>query len=168
MCGIFGYAGRNEVEPILVDGLRRLEYRGYDSAGLATLTGPHLHIRKQAGRVAELVEHLRERPAPGSVGISHTRWATHGPATDANAHPHVGGEGLVAVVHNGVIENYAHLKNQLQQEGVAFHSDTDTEVIAQLIAHHFHGDLIEAVRKTLTLLKGTYGLAVSIPKSPEL
>jgi glucosamine--fructose-6-phosphate aminotransferase (isomerizing) len=168
MCGIIGYVGSREAEPILVEGLRRLEYRGYDSAGLATLNGAGMHLRKRAGRIADLVGHLRDRPAPGCHGISHTRWATHGPATEHNAHPHVGGNDLVAVVHNGVIENYVHLKSQLQQEGVVFHSDTDTEVIAQLIAHHFHGDLIEAVRKTLTLLKGTYGLAVISPRSPEL
>ncbi|HEV3083386.1 MAG TPA: glutamine--fructose-6-phosphate transaminase (isomerizing) [Gemmataceae bacterium] len=168
MCGIVGYVGPREAEPVLVEGLRRLEYRGYDSAGLATLTGPHLHVRKQAGRVAGLVEHLRERPAPGSLGISHTRWATHGPATDANAHPHIGGEGLVAVVHNGVIENYAILKRQLQEDGVVFDSDTDTEVIAQLIAQNLKDDLIEAVLKTVALLKGTYGLAIVSPRNPGL
>jgi glucosamine--fructose-6-phosphate aminotransferase (isomerizing) len=168
MCGIVGYVGSREAEPILVEGLRRLEYRGYDSAGLATLTGSRMHVRKRAGRIADLVGHLLEQPAPGCHGISHTRWATHGPATDHNAHPHVGGNDLVAVVHNGVIENYAHLKRQLQQEGVHFHSDTDTEVIAQLIAHHFQDDLVEAVRKALALLKGTYGLAVISPRCPDL
>src|SRR5437879_7292476 len=136
MCGIVGYAGMREAEPVLVEGLRRLEYRGYDSAGLATLTGPSLHIRKQAGRVAELVEHLAEQPAAGCVGISHTRWATHGPPNDINAHPHVGGDGLVALVHNGVIENYATLKRQLEDDGIVFKTDTDTEVIAQLIAQN--------------------------------
>jgi glucosamine--fructose-6-phosphate aminotransferase (isomerizing) len=160
--------GYKEAEPILVEGLRRLEYRGYDSAGLATLTGPKLHLRKRAGRIADLVEHLNERPAPGCVGISHTRWATHGPATDANAHPHLGGEGTVAVVHNGVIENYVALKRQLQEEGVVFDSDTDTEIIAHLIAHHYKGDLVEAVRKTLAMLKGTYGLAVVSPRQPDM
>src|SRR3954467_9830081 len=109
MCGIIGYVGYREAEPILVEGLRRLEYRGYDSAGLATLTGETLHVRKKAGRIAELAGHLAHRPAPGCHGISHTRWATHGGATDANAHPHIGGDDLVAVVHNGVIENYAQL-----------------------------------------------------------
>src|ERR1700738_624795 len=151
MCGIVGYVGRREAQPILVEGLRCLEYRGYDSAGLATLVGPHLHLRKRAGRISNLVRYLRDRPAPGCHGISHTRWATHGPATDSNAHPHVGGDGLVAVVHNGVIENYAVLKRQLQAEGVVFRSDTDTEVIAQLIAHHLNGDLVEAVFKALGL-----------------
>src|SRR5437879_507021 len=147
MCGIVGYVGRREAEPILLEGLRRLEYRGYDSAGLATLTGAKIHLRKRAGRIAELAHLLRERPAPGCVGISHTRWATHGPASDANAHPHLDGDGRIAVVHNGVIENYAALKSQLQDEGVIFESDTDTEVIAHLIVRHFTDDLIEAVRK---------------------
>jgi glucosamine--fructose-6-phosphate aminotransferase (isomerizing) len=168
MCGIIGYVGQKEAEPILVEGLRRLEYRGYDSAGLATLTGDKLHVRKRAGRIADLAQYLGKHPAPGCHGISHTRWATHGAATDLNAHPHVGGDGLVAVVHNGVIENYSTLKRQLQSEGIVFQSDTDTEVIAQLIAYHLNGDLVEAVRKTLPQLKGTYGLAVLSPRNPDL
>src|SRR5438067_5445481 len=168
MCGIVGYVGGREAEPLLVEGLRRLEYRGYDSAGLVTLTGPRLHLRKRAGRVQDLARHLRERPAPGHLGISHTRWATHGPANDRNAHPHVGGDNAVAVVHNGVIENYATLKRQLIGEGVVFHSDTDTEEIAQLIALHLDGDLVEAVRTVLPMLKGTYGLAVVSPRFPDL
>jgi glucosamine--fructose-6-phosphate aminotransferase (isomerizing) len=167
MCGLIGYAGGKEAEPILIDGLRRLEYRGHDSAGLATLSGPRLHVRKRAGGVAVLAAHLREQPAPGCVGIGHTRWATHGPATPANAHPQVGGDNLVAVVHNGVIENYAVLKRQLQAEGIIFRSDTDTEVIAQLIAHHLNGDLLEAVSKALAQLKGTYGLAVVSLRFPD-
>ena len=168
MCGIVGYVGFKEAEPILVEGLRRLEYRGYDSAGLATMTGRHLHLRKKAGRVTELAKHLRDRPAPGCIGISHTRWATHGPANDVNAHPHLSADGMVAVVHNGVIENYATLKRQLQAEGVVFQSDTDTEVIAQLIAQHLNGDLVEAVCTVLPMLKGTYGMAVVSPASPDL
>jgi glutamine---fructose-6-phosphate transaminase (isomerizing) len=170
MCGIIGYVGRREAEPILVDGLRRLEYRGYDSSGVATLTGDRLHIRKRAGRVSELSKFLKTQPAPGCIGISHTRWATHGAATDTNAHPHFAGEGegSVAVVHNGVIENYAALKKQLEADGIVFRSQTDTEVIAHLIAHHMNGDLVSAVRKALTLLKGTYGLAVVSPRNPEL
>ncbi|HEY1378980.1 MAG TPA: glutamine--fructose-6-phosphate transaminase (isomerizing) [Gemmataceae bacterium] len=170
MCGIVGYVGRREAEPILVDGLRRLEYRGYDSAGLATVTGRRLHLRKKAGRVSDLADHLSRKPAPGCHGIAHTRWATHGPANDVNAHPHVAGagDGAVAVVHNGVIENYASLKRQLREEGVEFHSDTDTEVIAQLVAYHLNGDLVEAVRKVLPLLKGTYGLVVASPRNPDV
>ncbi len=168
MCGIIGYVGHREAEPILVEGLRRLEYRGYDSAGLATLAGPHFHLRKRAGRIGDLVKLLRDRPAPGCHGISHTRWATHGGATDANAHPHLGGDGRVAVVHNGVIENYATLKRQLEADGIRFQSETDTEVIAQLIAHHLRDDLVEAVRKALAQVKGTYGLAVVSPAHPGL
>src|SRR6266446_6269814 len=144
MCGIVGYIGKREAEPILVEGLRRLEYRGYDSAGVATLTGPHLHLRKRAGRIADLASYLTDKPAPGCQGISHTRWATHGPANDRNAHPHLSNDGSIAVVHNGVIENYAVLKRQLQADGAVFRSETDTEVIAHLIARHLDGDLVEA------------------------
>ncbi len=168
MCGIIGYVGHREAEPILVEGLRRLEYRGYDSAGIATLTGPHMHLRKRAGRIAELAKHLGDKPAPGCQGISHTRWATHGPANDRNAHPHVSGDGSVAVVHNGVIENYSMLKRQLQEEGIVFRSDTDTEVIAHLIEKHYSDDLVGAVRHVLGLLKGTYGLAVVSTRQPGL
>jgi glucosamine--fructose-6-phosphate aminotransferase (isomerizing) len=187
VCGIIGYVGGQEAEPLLVDALRRLEYRGYDSAGLATLAldddaprrGAKLHLRKRSGRINELARLLRDKPAPGCVGISHTRWATHGPATDRNAHPHVSSDGMVAVVHNGVIENYATLKRQLVSEGWEFSSDTDTEIVAQLIAHHLAeahegrngrelpaAVLVEAVSRTLALLKGTYGLAVVSPKFP--
>src|SRR5262245_45640578 len=151
MCGIVGYVGHKEAEPILVQGLRRLEYRGYDGAGIATLTAPHLHLRKRAGRIADLAKFLNDRPAPGCHGISHTRWATHGPANDRNAHPHLSSDGQIAVVHNGVIENFKSLQRQLEDDGVRFQSDTDSEVIAQLIARRFHGDLVEAVRQTLAL-----------------
>jgi glucosamine--fructose-6-phosphate aminotransferase (isomerizing) len=168
MCGIVGYVGYREAEPILVEGLRRLEYRGYDSSGLATVTGSQMHLRKRAGRIADLVQFLSNRPAPGCHGISHTRWATHGPATNGNAHPHIGGNDAIALVHNGIIENYAALKRQLQADGVVFQSDTDTEVLAQLIAQHLHGDLVEAVRESLALVKGTYGLAVISPRNPDL
>jgi glutamine---fructose-6-phosphate transaminase (isomerizing) len=169
MCGIFGYIGRREAEPILVEGLRRLEYRGYDSAGLITLTGSSMHLRKRAGRVSDLADLVHSQPSPGRLGISHTRWATHGPATDANSHPHVAtsSRGTVAVVHNGVLENYAQLKRQLQSEGVQFHSQTDTEVIAQIFAHHLEDDLLETVRKLLPLLRGTYGLAVVSSLQPD-
>ena len=168
MCGIVGYIGQREAEPILVEGLRRLEYRGYDSAGIATLTGPHLHLRKRAGRIADLAKFLSDRPAPGCHGISHTRWATHGPANDSNAHPHLSNDGSIAVVHNGVIENYSALKRQLKAEGVVFHSETDTEVIAHLIQQHYEGDLVDAVRKILSMLKGTYGIAVVSTHHPDL
>src|SRR5262249_51266643 len=133
-----------------------------------------IHLRKKAGRISNLVRHLREHPAPGTTGISHTRWATHGSATDTNAHPHLSGDGTVALVHNGVIENYAALKRQLQSEGVIFQSDTAPEVIAHLIARNLtegdasDHDLVEAVNQALALLKGTYGLAVVSPFCPGL
>jgi glucosamine--fructose-6-phosphate aminotransferase (isomerizing) len=168
MCGIVGYVGRREAEPILLEGLRRLEYRGYDSAGVATVHGPRLHVRKKAGRLAALTEHLARQPAPGSLGVGHTRWATHGGPSDRNAHPHVGGDGDVVLVHNGVIENYGALKRQLQDQGVVFHSDTDSEVIAHLVAQHFQGDLAEALAAVLPLLKGTYGLALLSPRQPDV
>jgi glucosamine--fructose-6-phosphate aminotransferase (isomerizing) len=182
MCGIVGYTGGKEAEPILIEGLRRLEYRGYDSAGIATYADGRLQLRKRTGRIQELARFLHEEPIRGSVGVSHTRWATHGPANDRNAHPHIGGEQLIALVHNGVIENYASLKRGLEEEGVVFHSDTDTEVVAQLIAYHLHRDgfggngngtawvssecFVEAVQQTLAMLKGTYGLAVLCSQCP--
>jgi glucosamine--fructose-6-phosphate aminotransferase (isomerizing) len=180
MCGIVGYTGRREAEPLLLEGLQRLEYRGYDSAGLATLAGGQLRVRKSVGRIAQLADLLASHPAPGTEGISHTRWATHGPATDRNAHPHLGGlpgatppgeppgtsAAAVAIVHNGVIENYVTLKKQLQADGVVFRSETDSEVIAHLIASYLDGDLVEAVRKACARLKGTYGLAVVSPRFP--
>src|SRR5258708_3743291 len=137
MCGIVGYTGGHQAAPILVAGLRRLEYRGYDSAGLATIDRDRLIVRKRAGRVRVLEELLDREPAPGTGGISHTRWATHGPATDRNAHPHLGGrvgEVTVALVHNGVIENHASLRAELAAQGFVFASQTDSEVIAHLIA----------------------------------
>jgi glucosamine--fructose-6-phosphate aminotransferase (isomerizing) len=170
MCGIVAYTGRRRAEPILLTGLQRLEYRGYDSAGVATINGDQLHVRKKVGRIAGLAGLLADKPAPGTHGISHTRWATHGGASDRNAHPHVGARpgqpGTVAVVHNGIIENYASLKHSLQQDGVAFQSETDTEVVAHLIASYLEGDLVEAVRKALARIKGTYGLAVVSPRFP--
>ncbi len=174
MCGIIGYTGSREAQPLLLEGLHRLEYRGYDSSGLATLSNGDLHLRKRAGRIQDLARHLHQNAAPGTTGISHTRWATHGPANDRNAHPHVSGDNRIAIVHNGVIENYAPLKRQLADEGVVFHSDTDTEVVAQLIARRLPAEeesqaaFIDAVARTLALLKGTYGLAVLSRRHPGL
>ncbi|MBX9626035.1 MAG: glutamine--fructose-6-phosphate transaminase (isomerizing) [Gemmataceae bacterium] len=166
MCGIVGFTGRREAAPVLLQGLARLEYRGYDSAGLVTGTGAELHLRKKAGRLAELAKEVAARPAAGTFGISHTRWATHGGATDRNAHPHTDTSGDIALVHNGVIENYAALKHQLQEDGVVFRSDTDTEVLAHLVGHYYDGDLLEAVKNALALVKGTYGIAVVSRKEP--
>lgn len=177
MCGIIGYVGHQQAQSLLLEGLRRLEYRGYDSAGVVTLSDDCFQLRKRAGRIQELARFLAESPAPGSIGISHTRWATHGPANDVNAHPHVVGD-TVALVHNGVIENYATLRRQLSDEGVQFTTDTDTEVVAQLIAHHCNAlngpenlteqEFIRAIRSSLSLLKGTYGLAIISPLFPDL
>jgi glutamine---fructose-6-phosphate transaminase (isomerizing) len=170
MCGIVGYTGQREAQPILLNGLARLEYRGYDSSGVATLNGK-MYIRKAVGRISELRQALNVQPIAGTTGICHTRWATHGSVSEANAHPHLGGEAgddAVAVVHNGVIENYDVLKRQLQSQGFVFKSQTDTEVIAHLIASHLKDDLVEAVRKAIAQLKGTYGLAVVSPRFPNL
>ena len=166
MCGIIGFTGRREASPVLLEGLSRLEYRGYDSAGLVTGTGNELHLRKKAGRLSELRRLLADRPAPGCMGISHTRWATHGGATDVNSHPHFDAACEIAVVHNGVIENFAILRKQLLCEGVECRSETDTEVLSHLIARYYEGDLLAAVRKTLSLVKGTYGLAVISQAEP--
>ena len=134
MCGIVGYVGRSEAAPILLDGLRRLEYRGYDSAGVAIVDGHHVETRKCAGRIASLAKLMAEKPAAGSYGIGHTRWATHGKVTDDNAHPHFDASGKIALIHNGVIENYQALKEQLVVDGDNhFVSQTDTEVLAHLI-----------------------------------
>ena len=166
MCGIVGFTGRREASPILLEGLRRLEYRGYDSAGVVTGTGNELHLRKKAGRLAELRKHLDAHPAPGCHGISHTRWATHGGATDRNAHPHASAANDIALVHNGVIENFAGLKHQLEADGVSFRSDTDTEVLCHLVARYYQGDLLAAVIAALGLVKGTYGLAAVCRHEP--
>lgn len=169
MCGIVGYVGHAEAAPILLDGLRRLEYRGYDSAGVAIVDGDRVEMRKCAGRIASLVKLVSEKPAPGSFGISHTRWATHGKVNDENAHPHFDASGKIALVHNGVIENYQTLKEQLIQNGdTNFRSDTDTEVLAHLIGSIYRqldgrdskARLVNAVRAALKQVIGTYGIAL--------
>ena len=168
MCGIIGYAGGAEALPILLDGLRRLEYRGYDSAGVAISNNGSIEIRKCVGRIANLTELVRQSPPHGHVGISHTRWATHGGVTDANAHPHTDQSGKLFLVHNGVIENYSTLKEQLAGEGHTFHSQTDTEVLAHLIGKEYDasdaapgkGRLIEALRAALKQVVGTYGIVM--------
>jgi glucosamine--fructose-6-phosphate aminotransferase (isomerizing) len=171
MCGIVGYVGARRATEFLVGGLRQLEYRGYDSAGLATVEDSGaLCLLKAAGRIEHLETLLQRQPLAGTTGIGHTRWATHGAATDVNAHPHLGGNGTVAVVHNGVIENYLPLKEQLECDGYCFRSSTDSEVIAHLLDHCLknhtsaNGDgydgLLEAVRATVAQLHGTYGLAI--------
>ncbi|MEX2285924.1 MAG: glutamine--fructose-6-phosphate transaminase (isomerizing) [Planctomycetaceae bacterium] len=179
MCGIVGYVGYRSVSNFLIEGLHRLEYRGYDSAGIAVLENGQIVVRKKAGRVNELASLVERQPVDGNLGIGHTRWATHGETSDVNSHPHVGGNGEVVLVHNGVIENYSSLRNQLQQLGYVFRSQTDTEVIAHLVAHHL-GEQIRlgadpsdpmtcsrALQVSIKKLKGTYGLAVLFRDCPD-
>src|SRR5213596_3129801 len=183
MCGIVGYVGKQQAAPILLEGLRRLEYRGYDSAGLSVLHRAELQTRKKKGKIDEgLGQILHAQPAVGQLGVGHTRWATHGPPSDENSHPHLDQSGRIAVVHNGVIENFDRLKERLLQAGHQFHSATDTEVLAHLIGHHYEkfnaagalagGDgippLTRAVREALKEVIGTYGIAVVCADCPEL
>jgi len=160
MCGIFGYAGKKEALPILLEGLARLEYRGYDSAGVALLEGDTLAVRKARGRLDNLKDLLERAPIQGATGIGHTRWATHGGPSDENAHPHTDCEGRFAVVHNGIIENHMELRAWLEREGYAFTSQTDTEVIAHLLAHFWQGDLSRTVRECVRLLRGSFAMCV--------
>jgi len=176
MCGIVGYIGKNNAIPVLLDGLRRLEYRGYDSAGVAVMNGGGIEVRKRIGRISKLAELLQNSPTEGHAGISHTRWATHGGVTDENAHPHFDQTGKLSLVHNGVIENYAALRDQLAREGHIFHSQTDTEVLVHLIGKHYQaaggeptkGRLIEAVRAALKQVVGTYGIVLMHADLPDL
>lgn len=167
MCGIVAYTGSNEALPILVGGLKKLEYRGYDSSGVAIIENQKIQVVKASGKIKVLEEKLKENNLKGSIGIAHTRWATHGAPTEQNAHPHVSFDGKISVVHNGIIENYASLKNKLLEKGVSFKSETDTEVIAHLIAKNYKGSLKEALLKTLSLLEGTFGLAVICSDEPN-
>ena len=160
MCGIVCYVGQKEAKPILIEGLKRLEYRGYDSAGLAVQDGTKIDFYRAAGKIAELERKIGEIPIRGTCGIAHTRWATHGEPTEVNAHPHRDQNENVFVIHNGIIENFFSLKKKLEKNGVLFRSDTDTEVLAHLIALNFDGNLKEAVRKTMSQVEGTFGIAV--------
>ncbi len=166
MCGIVGYVGGQQAAPLLVEGLTRLEHRGYDSAGLAVLGGSGIKVAKRAGRVRDLADALPKRFS-GKVGIGHTRWATHGPANDVNAHPHTDAAGAVAVVHNGIIDNAAALRQQLTDDGVELASDTDTEVIAHLVAGSDADSLEGRVRDALAVVQGTYGIAVMHADHPD-
>ncbi|MFH1304851.1 MAG: glutamine--fructose-6-phosphate transaminase (isomerizing) [Candidatus Omnitrophota bacterium] len=166
MCGIIGYTGKKDVSRVLIKGLSRLEYRGYDSAGIAVVENGRLLVRKKQGKLAVLTEELKRDPIRGNTGIGHTRWATHGAPNDINAHPHLDHNGQVAIVHNGIIENYPELKKKLQKKGCVFSSDTDTEVIAHLIADRYRGDLCEAVRAAAKELKGSFAIAAVHKKEP--
>ncbi len=166
MCGIVGYIGPNDALPILVGGLKKLEYRGYDSSGVALIENAKIEIVRASGKISALENKLKTTHIGGNIGIAHTRWATHGAPTEANAHPHVSYDGKISIVHNGIIENYATLKAKLISEGVQFKSETDTEVVAHLIARFYNGDLKTAVLKTLAKIEGTFGLAVICSEEP--
>lgn len=178
MCGIVGYVGSDEACPFLLEGLRRLEYRGYDSAGMAIRGDGSFSLTRAVGRIQALADRLGDRPPTGSLGLGHTRWATHGPATEENAHPHLGGEGEVVLVHNGVIENFQSLKDQLIAKGYVFRSATDSEVVAHLVAEGLKNTpedasqpnrrYLTAVQWAVSQLRGTYGLAIAFRDRPNL
>lgn len=171
MCGIIGFAGNTEAVPVLLDGLERLEYRGYDSAGVAVVSADgNLQVKKSKGRLAVLRDVLAaQNPLSGKIGIGHTRWATHGEPSDVNAHPHVGQNGKIAVVHNGIIENYLEIKESLMRKGVVFTSDTDTEVIVQLLEYYYKKkmNLMDAVYAVLHRIKGAYAMGILCSDFPE-
>src|SRR2546428_3246634 len=174
MCGIIGYLGDREATPILMESLKRLEYRGYDSAGVAVLELPkaghanHTSVTKSEAKVDTLIEKLEANMPSGKLGIGHTRWATHGKPTYINAHPHTDCHGKIFVVHNGIIENFAELKAELEAEGHEFPSETDTEVVPHLIEKYYNGDFLAAVRAALKRIQGAYALAMFSSDDPEL
>jgi glucosamine--fructose-6-phosphate aminotransferase (isomerizing) len=167
MCGIVGYVGTRVATPLLVEGLKRLEYRGYDSAGIAIMNGKGVETRKAAGKISQLESVVQASPVQGTLGIAHTRWATHGAPTTCNAHPHHSCDDAIALVHNGIIENASSLRKLLEDRGHAFRSETDTEVLAHLIEEHFDGNLEAAVIEALRLVEGTYGIAVVSSRDPN-
>ncbi|TBL70856.1 glutamine--fructose-6-phosphate transaminase (isomerizing) [Paenibacillus thalictri] len=167
MCGIVGYIGNGKAQTILLNGLKKLEYRGYDSAGIAVYDGSRLQVRKSKGRITDLEDHLLQSPLFGTVGIGHTRWATHGKPSYENSHPHSDTHGKFTVVHNGIIENYLELKEMLESKGITFKSETDTEVISHLIAEFYKGDIVAAVQQAIRLMKGAYALAVVTDYEPD-
>ena len=167
MCGIIGYIGAKPVTPVLIDGLRRLEYRGYDSAGIALVRDGEIEVRRSAGKLACLEEVIRKQPVDGTYGIGHTRWATHGRPTEENAHPHRDCSGHIVVVHNGIIENYLELKHQLEADGHRFETETDTEVVAHLVEREMRDDGLEsAVRRALSEVRGLFGMALVAASDP--
>ncbi len=167
MCGIVGYIGKNQAAPIILDGLARLEYRGYDSAGMAVYDGEKIHITKSVGRLKALSELTHDGATmPGTVGIGHTRWATHGAPSNVNAHPHFNEKETIAVVHNGIIENYMALRKKLTQRGYHFISETDTEVIAHMLDYYYKGDPMEAITKVLHRVEGSYALGILFSDFP--
>jgi glucosamine--fructose-6-phosphate aminotransferase (isomerizing) len=169
MCGIVGYIGNKDAVPILIDGLKRLEYRGYDSAGIAVVTNGEISVEKQSGKISELEQIISNKTLIGNIGIAHTRWATHGHPTKENAHPHTDCKGHLALIHNGIIENYASIKTRLQASGHKFVTETDTEALVHLIEEYYDGccNLEEAVRSALGQVEGTYGIAVISTHEPD-
>lgn len=167
MCGIVGYVGSRQAQNVIIEGLEKLEYRGYDSSGIAVIHDRSINTAKFKGRLSVLDNYTKENPITGNVGIGHTRWATHGAPSDINSHPHLNNKETIAVVHNGIIENYLTLKEELQSKGYQFVSETDTEVIAHLVDYYYEGNLLEAVFKTIKKLKGAYALGVIAKDSPE-
>src|SRR6266849_7486970 len=168
MCGIVGYVGTRKAVPIILEGLKRLEYRGYDSAGLAGYCDDEtLGIRRASGKLRNLEEAIRQDPLDGKYGIGHTRWATHGRPTEENAHPHRDCKGDIVVVHNGIVENYLTLKQELQNEGHTFLTETDTEVIAHLVERHYTGNLEAAARLAVAELTGVFALAIIAKSDPN-
>lgn len=167
MCGIFGYIGEKEAIPFILEGLKKLEYRGYDSAGVATLEKGQLFVTKCLGKIQQLEEELSQKPIGGQIGVGHTRWATHGKPSQPNSHPHQDCTGKIAVVHNGIIENYLELRRELANKGHHFSSTTDTEVIAHLIEENYDGDLLQALAKSLKQARGAYALAIISEHTPN-
>ena len=167
MCGIVGFTGGRAAAPVLLEGLKRLEYRGYDSAGVAVMDGQTIRLEKVSGRIANLCEKTHDgADVPGTAGIGHTRWATHGAPTDANAHPHLSNDGRFAVVHNGIIENYLSLRQELTEAGYTFLSDTDTEVVVHLLEMYYAGDWKAALLRTAARLEGSYALGILCTDTP--
>ena len=169
MCGIVGYVGSSQAPEILMDGLKRLEYRGYDSAGIAVHDGKNINMLKAKGKLVNLAEKLKEHPLTGTVGIGHTRWATHGAPSDINSHPHISNDRMIAVVHNGIIENYLDIKEELVQKGYKFVSETDTETVAHLIDYYYTSgmDFFDAVLKMLERIEGAYALGIICRDYPD-
>lgn len=167
MCGIVGFVGKKEASPILVEGLSKLEYRGYDSAGVAVLEDGEIKVRKFKGRLKNLDDNLNQSPLNGTIGIGHTRWATHGEPSDINSHPHTNENATISVVHNGIIENYIKLKEWLKKKGYEFYSETDTEVIPNLVDYYYKGDLFEAVAKATSKMEGSYAIGVICKNEPD-
>src|SRR5207342_692791 len=168
MCGIIGYIGSKDVVPVIIDGLRRLEYRGYDSAGVAVLRNGAIELRRSAGKLSKLEDVIALQPLAGNYGVGHTRWATHGRPTEENAHPHRDCTGKIVVVHNGIIENYLDLKLQLQQQGHVFVTETDTEIVAHLVEREMKDDGLEnAVRRALLYMRGLFALVLISADDPN-